>query len=118
VYYIVNNRAKEEKAMSARGVTLRILLCGMLLSAATPLCHAREPAKLFDVKMPQTRMSSAAVPNRAISSPPAAEPVKPAGEAPKKSWFRRLLEGIVTSAAKFNTERQDDGRPQPANNSR
>jgi hypothetical protein len=104
--------------MSARGVTLWVLLCGMFIYAPAPLCHAREPAKLFDVKMPQAGMSSAAVPKLTNSSPPTAAEVKPAGEVPKKSWFRRFIEGIVTSAAKYNTERQGDGRPQPADNSR
>lgn len=99
--------------MSVRGVTLWILLCGMFIAASSPLSHAREPAKLFDVKMPQARMSSAVVPDRTISSPPAAAEIKPAGEAPKKSWFRRFIEGVVTGAAKYNTERQGDGRPQP-----
>jgi hypothetical protein len=99
--------------MSVKGLILLILLCGLSVSV-TVISYAQEPAKLFDVKVPQARISSASVPNLASGSAPAVKPEQPAKPESKKSWLRRFFEGMVTSAAKFNTERQNDGRPQPA----
>jgi hypothetical protein len=98
--------------MPVRCVILWILLSGISVSVAMP-CHAREASKLFDVKVPQAVVSSSSVPNLASGPAPAAEQAKPGKAEPKKTWLRRLFEGMVTSAAKFNTEKQDDGRPQP-----
>lgn len=90
-----------------------ILLCGLLVFTATPRCHAQEPVKLFDVKVPQAEVAPAVVPEVTKNPTPEAVEAKPAREATEQSWYWRLLEGIAIGAAKNNTEKQDDGRPQP-----
>jgi hypothetical protein len=95
-----------------------ILLCGIFLLVTTPLCHAQESARLFDVNIPQARMSSASAPNITQSLPSHTQQSKPDKGVAEKSWFRRFLEGIAIGTARYNTEKQDEGRPQPANNSR
>jgi hypothetical protein len=104
--------------MVERRRKISILLCGMLISAATPLCHAQEQAKLYDVKIQQKDVAPVLVPESAITPDLKTEPAKPAREVPKKSWFRRILEGTAIGAATYNTEKQSDGRPQPRINSR
>lgn len=97
---------------------LIILMCGMLLSSANPLCHALEPGKLFDLKAPQAQMSSAFVTKLTHSPPPSATEVSPDKARSERSWFWRFMEGIASGTAKYNTERQSDGRPQPVGNFR
>lgn len=95
-----------------------ILLCGMLIATATPRCHAQEPGKLFEVKLPQAEASPALVPK--VTNNPVQRPadVKPDKEVSEKSWYRLFLEGVAISAAQYNTEKEDDGRPHPPGNSR
>lgn len=104
--------------MVERRTKFLILLCGMLISVATPLCHAQEAGKLFDVKMPKEAVSPVLVPEPAITPGLRMETAKPAKGVPEKSWFRRLLEGTAIGAATYNTEKESDGRPQPRINSR
>jgi len=96
--------------MAERRTTM-ILLLGILVSLTTPLCHAQEPAKLFDVKIPQKEVSPVLVPETANATGPRATQAKPAKDVPETSWFWRLLEGTAIGAAKYNTERQSEGRP-------
>lgn len=104
--------------MAERRTKMLILLCGMLLSAASTLCHAQETGKQSEVKMPQETAAPVLVPGPAIIPDLKTAPAKPAREVTEKSWFRRLLEGTAIGAATYNTEKQSDGRPQPRINSR
>ena len=97
---------------------IMILLCGLLLFTAAELCHAQEPGKLLEAKSPpaeQTPASVSMVTNTAVSVP---AQVKPDKKAPERSWLWRLFEGTLLGAARYNTDKQGDGRPQPAANSR
>jgi hypothetical protein len=104
--------------MAERRIITWFLLLGILVSVETPLCHAQEARKLYDVKIQQKDVAPVLVPEPAITPDLKTEPAKPAREVPEKSWFRRLLEGTAIGAATYNTEKQSDGRPQPRINSR
>ncbi|OGU15994.1 MAG: hypothetical protein A2076_04980 [Geobacteraceae bacterium GWC2_53_11] len=97
--------------MAERRTKILILLCGMLISVASTLCHAQETGKQFEVKMPQETVAPVLVPEPAVPPDLITEPAKPAREVPEKSWFWRLLEGTAIGAATYNTEKQSDGRP-------
>lgn len=89
------------------------LLCGILIHATTPFSHAQESSKLLNVNILQAKMSSAAIPDFNKPSPSGAVQV-----TPYKHWFWRFLEGLAIGAAKYNTEKEGDGRPYPSTNSR
>jgi hypothetical protein len=92
---------------------LLILLSVIVIATATSLCHAQDSGKLFDVKMPRTEVSPAFVPEittTAVSSPARLKPEK---ELSETSWYWRILEGIAIGAARYNTEKQNAGRPNP-----
>lgn len=95
-----------------------ILLWVMLLLMAAPLCHAQDSSRLLEVKIPQAALSSASVPNPAQGSHANTEQSKSDKGDAEKSWFWRFLEAIAIGTARYNTEKQDEGRPQPVNNSR
>jgi hypothetical protein len=94
------------------------LLCGMLISMATWPSHAQEFANLFDVKIPQAELSPVYVPDIKNTQPPRQAPSKPDKEVWERSWYWILLEGIALGAARYNTEKQSDGRPQPLGTAR
>lgn len=88
-----------------------ILLSGILLFSVTSLCYAQEPVKLFDVKIPQETVSPVLVPEAANSTGPRVIQEKPDKKVPETSWFWRFIGGTAIGAAKYNTERQSEGRP-------
>jgi hypothetical protein len=90
----------------------------MILSSANQLCYAQEPVKRFEVKTPQTQMSSTFVPKLTNSLPSRAVETNPDKARSERGWFWRIVEGVAIGAAKYNTEKQSDGRPQPAGNFR
>jgi hypothetical protein len=98
--------------------TILMLLCGMVIATVTPLCHAQEPGTLLDVRTPQAEVSPVFVPE--ITNTPALRPaeVKPARIVSENSWYWRILQGILLGAAKYNTDKQSDGRPGPLGNFR
>ena len=95
-----------------------ILVSVTLIATAPLLCHAQEPGTLLDVKTVQAEVSPAFVPE--ITNSPALRPaeVKPAREVSEISWYWRFLGMIAISAAKYNTDKQSDGRPGPLGNFR
>lgn len=95
-----------------------LLMSGVLICSACSLCHAQDSGKLYDVKTAQAKMSSAAIPDLTGSSPPEATQAPSVKDGPGKHWFWRFLEGIVLGAAKYNTEKEGDGRPYPGINPR
>ncbi len=95
-----------------------ILLCGVLFFIATPLCHAQDAGKLFEVKTLQAEVSSALTPAITSSAALGTAIEKPVKEVSERPWYWRFMEGIVMSAAKYNTEKQSDGRPLPQSNPR
>ena len=104
--------------MPERRTKILILLLGLLISTATPLCYAQDPGTLFEVKKPQAEVSPAFVPEITNTAVPVPAQVKPDKKAPGRSWLWRLFEGTLLGAARYNTDKQGDGRPQPAANSR
>jgi hypothetical protein len=104
--------------MLRRISTLWLLMFGMLIYSAFSLCHAQDSGKLFDVTLPQAKMSSAVIPDIISTSPPEAAQVMSEKDGPGKHWFWRFLEGIVLGAARYNTEKEGDGRPYPGINTR
>jgi hypothetical protein len=95
------------------------LLFGLIFLVTPAPCHAQDIKKLLDVKPPQTDTS------RTLSAESTRAPVqgpvqvkRPDTETSGKSWYRRLLEGMATSFAIINTEKQGDGRPLPPGKSR
>ncbi|MFA7404794.1 MAG: hypothetical protein WC007_12420 [Pelobacteraceae bacterium] len=97
--------------MAERSTKTLILLGSLFLSVATSPCHSQEPGKLFDVKTPQKEVAPVLVPETANTAGPRATQAKPDKEVSDKSWFWRLIEGTAIGAAKYNTERQSEGRP-------
>lgn len=95
-----------------------ILLSGTLIATAPLLSHAKETGTLLDVKTVHAEVSPVFVPE--ITNTPALRPAeaKPAREVPEQSWYWRFLEMIAISAAKYNTDKQSDGRPDPHGNFR
>lgn len=95
-----------------------ILLCGVLICTATPLCQAQDAGMPSEAKKTQTVVAPALLP-KVVSSPlQVPEPAVPVKKASEKSWFRRIMEGTAIGAAIYNTDRQSDGRPRPTSNSR
>ena len=95
-----------------------ILLCGILIATATPLCHAQDPVKLFDVKMPQAAVSSASIPGIANTTVTGPVEVKPANKVSELPWYLKIIGWFAMDIARYNTEKQSDGRPYPLNNPR
>jgi hypothetical protein len=96
----------------------RILICGIFITSTTLLSHAQDTGKLFDVKMPRTEVSPAPFQNvttTAVSGPAQVKPVRQFSEI---SWYWRILEWTAIGIAQFNTEKQNDGRPNQQGNFR
>lgn len=97
---------------------LWILLCGIVISTVTPLCHAQDTGALPEAIKPQTVVSPVFLP-KTISTPlPLTAEPKPSKESSELPWYWRLLEGLTMGAAKYNTEKHNDGRPNPLGNLR
>jgi hypothetical protein len=96
--------------MAERRTKTMILLCGMLISVPL-LCHAQEAEKQFDVKMPTTAAAPNLVPEIISTPTPNSVQVKPDKKVPETSWFWRFIGGTAIGAAKYNTEKQSEGRP-------
>jgi hypothetical protein len=99
--------------MAERRTKLLILLSGIVIATATPLCHAQDSGKLFDVKIPRTEVLPAFVPEITTTAAPSPVRVKPDKELSETTWYWRILEGIAIGAARYNTEKQNAGRPNP-----
>jgi hypothetical protein len=100
-------------------VRILALLCGLLAFAViVPPCHAQETGPSYDVLLPKTEADLASkmdvlpilAPQSANSPGPRATDPK-AVKAPEVAWYWRFLEMLAISAAKYNTEKQSDGRP-------
>lgn len=93
-----------------------LLMCGMLITAATALCQGETvPAEV--PALPQELLPSA-VPERVPASFNEPAPVKADKKVMDRAWYWRFMEGIVMDAARYNTDKQSDGRPLPQNNPR
>lgn len=104
--------------MAMRRTGVLVLLCGILIFTATLSCRAQESVKLPEVKPSPTILSPLSVPeitNSAVTGP---SQVKPDKKASERAWYWRFMEGIIMGTAKYNTDKQNDGRPQPPANSR
>lgn len=107
------------KVTARRRTVVLILVCATVLSTAALTCHAQEPGKLPEAKIPSLEPAPAFVPEiKTNSAVPEPAKVKPDKKPPEKSWFRRLFEGTLTGAASYNTDKQSEGRPAPQFNSR
>lgn len=107
------------KVTTRRRTWVLILLCATVLSTGALTCHAQEPGKLPDAKSPSLEPAPAFVPEiKTNSVVPEPAKVKPDKKPPEKSWLRRLFEGTLTGAARYNTDKQSEGRPAPQINSR
>lgn len=104
--------------MSRLRTKLLILLCGMFISTSTPLCHAQYSGKLPEVNKQSPAVAPALLPKTINIHPPVPAQVKTDHEISKKPWLWRFLEMITIGFAKYNTEKQSDGRPRPLDNSR
>jgi len=104
--------------MPRRRTKLLILLCGMFISTSTPLCHAQDNGKLPEGNEQSPAVASALLPKTINNHPPVPAQVKTDHEVSEKPWLWRFLEMITIGAAKYNTEKQSDGRPRPLDNSR
>lgn len=95
-----------------------LLLCGIFLFAATPRCQAQDTGALLDVKAPPAVVSPTFVPE--VTAKPTSEPLqeKSAREVSDTPWYWRFLGMITLGFAKYNTDKQSDGRPQPVGSSR
>ena len=92
------------------------VLLGVVFIVAPPLCHARDTGKLFDVKIPPAEILPALV-QKPANNPGPSPAVEQAGkDTSEHSWYWRLLEGLAFGLARVNTEKQNDGRPQPVTN--
>lgn len=90
---------------------LLILLCGIVISTVTPLCHAQDTGALPEANKPRIELSPTFLP-KTISTPlPLTAEPKPSKEASELPWYWRLLEGITMGVARYNMEKQSDGRP-------
>lgn len=99
-----------------RRTRILILLCVTFISTAAVTCHAQEPGKLPELKTPLENRSAASIPEITSSAVPESAKVKPDKKPPKRSWFWRLFEGTLSGAAKYNTDKQSEGRPAPQSN--
>ena len=104
--------------MSKTRTKMLILLCGIVMCAATPLCNAQDAGMPFEVKKPQTEVSPVLFPETINTPPTMPAEAKSDKEIPKKPWLWRFLEMIAVTSAKYNTDKQSDGRPNPVGNSR
>lgn len=104
--------------MLERRSKIWILLCGILVFTATSLCHAQDPGKLFDIKTPQAKISSSSILDITNTSPPRAAEAKPDKGFSEQPWYWRFLKWLAIDVARYNTEKQSDGRPLPLGNSR
>jgi len=95
-----------------------ILLCGIYIAVATPLCHAQDSGKLFDVTIPATEASPALAPMTTSNAVPGSTEIQPDKKVPDQLWYWRLLQGLALGIARNNTEKQNDGRPWPVTDSR
>jgi len=99
--------------MLSKTIKLCLLTAGVLTCGVFSLCHAQDPGKLLDVKTVQAQISSAVIPDITGTSPPEATQVTSGKDGRGKHWFWRFFEGIVLGAARYNTEKESDGRPYP-----
>lgn len=89
-----------------------ILSCGIAIFTAPTLCYAQETWTLPEVNKPQTVVSPVFLPkivDTPSTIPPEAKPSKEASELP---WYWRFLGWLAMDYARYNTEKQSDGRPQ------
>lgn len=90
---------------------LWFLLFGMVLSTATSLCQAQETETQSEVIKPQETVSVFLLPktiNTPLPIPPEAKPSKEASELP---WYWRFMGWLAMDYARYNTDKQSDGRP-------
>jgi len=86
------------------------MLCGVVMVAAAPVCHAEESTS------PGTQLPSVFLPAKPIQ--PAVDPwletveKRPAKQVTETPWYWRFMEGMAIGAATYNTRKQSDGRPQ------
>lgn len=104
--------------MPERRKKILILLCGMLIATATPLCHAQDTETQFEVKKPRAEVAPTLLPAITNIPPPIPVEVKPAKGASELPWYLRVLGWLAMDIARYNTEKQNDGRPQPSGNTR
>lgn len=99
--------------MSRRRIKLLIMLCGMVISISTALCHAQDRGPLPEVKEHPATVVPALLPKAISTQPIEPAKVKTGSEVSEKPWLWRFLEMITIGIAKYNTEKQSDGRPSP-----
>ncbi|MDA8428703.1 MAG: hypothetical protein M0T70_05555 [Geobacteraceae bacterium] len=102
--------------MTEKRTMLWLLVSGMFISATTPLCHAHDTGSLSDINPPPAMVSPALVPANITAPPPRPLEEQPGTKVSERSRYWRLLEGVAISAAQYNTEKNDDGRPHPFGN--
>jgi hypothetical protein len=100
-------------AMKIRMTAVTVLMVWSVLSAFTPSCPgAQETITHPELKLRPTEPPTFASPE----PPPSAQSekntqAKPAEKKSHFSWFWRIIGGIFSGAAKYNTDKQGDGRP-------
>lgn len=104
--------------MVERRTKIWILLCAIVIFSATPLCHAQETETQSEVKKPQTAVSPALLPKIVDNPSPMPAEVIPDKKNPETPWYWRFLGWLAMDYAKYNTEKQRDGRPQAPGNFR
>ena len=104
--------------MTLKNAKKLILTYGILVTFTTPLSHAQDTGTLFDVKVPQSEVPLNSFQN--LMATPDQGPLQENAkkEVSEKSWYWRVLEWSAISAAKFNTEKQNNGRPDQQGNFR
>jgi hypothetical protein len=90
---------------------LWFLLCGIALSTATPLCHAQETETQSEVIKPQETVSPALLPKTINFPSPISPEAKPSKEASELPWYWRFMGWLAMDYARYNTDKQSDGRP-------
>ena len=90
-----------------------MLMSGMLIISTTPLSYAQDKGPLFDVKVPRLEATPVALQDITTTSPP-----RPDKTISEKLWYWQLLKGVVIEAAKYNRDKQSDGRPYQQGNVR
>lgn len=104
--------------MFKRRTRIWILLCGIAIFTAYPLCHAQDTETQSVVKRPQETVSPVLLPEIADISPPLPAEEKPVKKVIEASWYWRFLGWLAMDFARYNTEKQSDGRPQALGNFR
>ncbi|MBC7962219.1 MAG: hypothetical protein H7Y05_04685 [Steroidobacteraceae bacterium] len=104
--------------MTKSRTKLLILLCGIVISTATSLCHAQETGTLSEVKQTRKEVSPVLFPETINTTPPLPAEVKPVKDASKTAWYWKFLGWLAMDYAKYNTDKQSDGRPNPVGNFR